>query len=72
MYAVSNSLYGEWKLKRALQDMETPAQSLEFFSVDTPPFLLIKVKVIAYIIRDCKGSTFICVHSQYQQNVVLL
>ncbi len=34
MCAVSNSLCGEWKLKYALQDMETPARSLAFFSVD--------------------------------------
>ncbi len=30
--AISNSLCGEWKLKRALQDMEAPAWSLGFFS----------------------------------------
>ncbi len=25
-----------------------------------------------YIIRNCKGYTFICVHSQYQKNVVII
>ncbi len=30
--AISNSLCGECKLKRALQDMEAPAWSLGFFS----------------------------------------
>ncbi len=34
-------------------------------------FLLIKVRVIGYIIRNCKGSTFICVHSKYQQNMLI-
>ncbi len=30
--AISNSLCAEWKLKRALQDMEAPVWSLKFFS----------------------------------------
>ncbi len=34
MCTVSNILCGEWKLKHALQDTETPAQLLAFFSVD--------------------------------------
>ncbi len=35
MCVASNSLCGEWKLKRTLQDMEMPARSLAFVSVDS-------------------------------------
>ncbi len=61
MCAVSNSLCGEWKLKRALQDMETPAQSLAFYSVDTQSFLLIKV-------RDSENTSLLV----YNSNISLL
>ncbi len=44
--------------------------ALETFQ-NTHQFLLIKVRVIVYIVRNCKGSTFICVHSKYQQNMIV-
>ncbi len=57
---ISSRLCGEWKLKRTLQDV--PEQSLVCIRNISKyaSFLLIKVRVIGYIVRNCKGSTFIC------------
>ncbi len=69
--AISNSLCGEWKLKRALQDMEAPAWSLGFFSYSKNNlkyamcFSSHKGKSnISF--GTVKGLLLFCVHSQYQ------
>ncbi len=63
---VSNNLCGEWKLKRALQDMEAPAQSFAFF--------LLTVKTTKIFAHKGKSNTsfgtvkglllFVCTHNR--------
>ncbi len=60
---------------RLMQDMKVPARS-HFppnYSGNNLKYVIKNFPHIEeYNILHCKGSTFICVHSQYQQNAVLL
>ncbi len=73
----NNSLCGEWKLKRALQDMEAPAcRSLGFFSYSKNN---LKYAVCFFFLIKGKSNTsfgtvkgqllFVCIHNI---NIVLL
>ncbi len=64
MCAVSNSLRREWKLKRTLQDMETPARSLAFFSVDCYAVVFAHKGKSNTSFRTVKGLLlFVCTHN---------
>ncbi len=69
--AISNSLCGEWKLKRALQDMEASAWSLGFFSYSKNNLKKISHKGKSNIsFGTVKGLLlFVCIHNV---NIVLL
>ncbi len=69
--AISNSLCGEWKLKRALQDMEAPAWSLGFFSYSKNNLKKNSHKGKSNIsFGTVKGLLlFVCIHNV---NIVLL
>ncbi len=38
--------------------------SLAHLLLKSPSFFVIQIKVAEYIFRNCKDSTFICVHSE--------
>jgi len=61
------------RVEAKAQEMEPAAQSIAIFLMETAYAVTFAHKGKSNTsFVTIKGSTFVCVHSQYQQNIVLL